>query len=144
MKSVNVLLYICLLSLCTILSGCQESGPSIVQDDIGIAGEMKSWFEATDYQASGYASLEEALEDIYQDEGYTVSLYQELETLVNEATAGGAAYDGTFQKCQEWFEMIDHESSGYASLEEAIKDIYQDDGAPLDLYLKLTRRNELS
>ncbi len=143
MKSVNILWCSCLLALCVILPGCRESGPVLLQDDLGIAGEMKSWFEATDYQASGYASLEEALEDIYQDEGYTVSLYQELETLVNEATASGAAYDGAFKKCQEWFEMIDHESSGYDSLEEAIQDIYQDDGETLELYRKLIARNAL-
>ena len=143
MRSVKVLLCICLLVPSLIMLGCQESDPALLQDDLGLAGEMKSWFAATDYQASGYGSLEEALEGIYQDEGHTVSLYQELETLVNEATASGAAYDGAFQKCQQWFEMIDHESSGYDSLEEAIKDIYQDDGETLELYRKLIARNAL-
>lgn len=141
MKPVNVHCCVWILAMVAILSGCQADVPPSPQDDIEIAGEMKSWFEATDHEASGYSSLEEALEDIYQDEGYTVSLYHELEELVNKAGTSGSAYDGTFIKCQEWFEMIDHESSGYDSLEEAIEDIYQDEGETLDLYRKLTRRN---
>jgi hypothetical protein len=106
-----------------------------------MAREMKLWFEATDYEASGYSNLEEALEDIYQDEGYTAALYRELETLVNQASTNSADYDDTFTKCQEWFEMIDYKRSGYGSLEKAIEDIYQDGGETLELYKKLVERN---
>lgn len=134
-------LWLGLLVAAALSLACQGEGPRSVQDDRDLAAEMKAWFEVTDYEAFGSAGLEEALESIYQDDGYTVSLYRDLGTLLTEVEPPPAAYDSTLGWCQEWFELIDHERSGYGSLEEAIADIYSDDGATLDLYRRLARRN---
>jgi hypothetical protein len=132
-----------LLVLLTLAWGCQteRATPTPTQNDRSLAGDMKAWFEATDYDASGFSSLEEALEGIYQDDGYTVSLYRELGSLLDDTDATPAAYDSTLRMCQEWFEMIDYEASGYETLEDSIADIYQDDGATLELYKRLVKRN---
>lgn len=132
---------ICLLALPILIFGCDKAGPLTIQDDMALVREMKAWFEATDYLSSGHSNLEQGLEAIYQDDGYTVSLYRELGTLLNNPGTSRAAYDGILITCQEWFELIDHERSGYSSLEKAIKDIYQDGGETLDLYKRLKKRN---
>ena len=133
-----------LLAVFALVSGCQKAGPPVTQDDIRLAQEMKTWFEATDYKASGFATLDEALDKIYQDDGYTLSLYHELKTVLNQGNPSRTAYDDVLKRCQEWFEMIDYQRSGYNSLEKAIKDIYRDDGMTLDLYRRLARRNAKS
>ncbi len=56
-------------ALSILMFACDKAGPSTIQDDIALVREMKAWFEATDYQASGYSNMEEALEAIYQDGG---------------------------------------------------------------------------
>ena len=50
------------------------------------------------------------------------------------------AQEALLQRCQEWFELIDVEESGYATLDEAIADIYGDDGFTLELYRDLKGR----
>jgi len=121
--------------------GCQKNGASSPNDKLELVREMTSWFETLDFEASGYSSLKEGLEGIFQDDGYTVSLYHELEALQNQTDTTHVSYDPTLQKCQEWFELIDYQASGYRSIEEAIKDIYVDDGSTLALYKKLVKRN---
>jgi hypothetical protein len=133
--------YFCFFILSILISACDKAGPLTIQDDMALVREMKVWFEATDYLSSGYSSLEQGLEAIYQDDGYTVSLYRELKMLLNNPGTSRSAYDGILITCQEWFELIDYKRSGYSSLERAIKDIYQDGGETLDLYKRLARRN---
>ena len=113
-------------------------------DDIDLVRQMKNWFEEIDYKASGFLSLEKALDDIFQDEGDTVSLYKELKELLIRPSSDRTDCDETFRRCQQWFEAIDYENSGYKSLEEAIADIYQDEGATLELYRMFTDRNAIN
>ncbi|MGD9400935.1 MAG: hypothetical protein PVF95_01575 [bacterium] len=123
-----------------LLAGCQKGESTSADESTQLLTEMKAWFEATDYEASGYASLEEALADIYQDDGYTTDLYHDIgEALTKSAT--GADRRRVLKDCQEWFELIDCEMSGYDTLEEAIQDIYQDDGETLKLYRRLVKYN---
>ena len=102
---------------------------------------MKAWFEATDYEAYGYASPGEALDDIYQDDGYTSALYEDLAEALEGGEPAAEKTRALLGQCQEWFEFIDYEMSGYDSLEEAIADIYQDGGATLGLYTRLVEYN---
>lgn len=150
MKSVNYHTKVCtktlrkciwLIVLTTIMFGCQKNDASSSNSELELVREMKSWFETLDFEASGYANLQEGLEGIFQDEGYTVSLYDELAELQNQTGASRVSSGPTLQKCQEWFELIDYQASGYRSLEEAIKHIYVDDGSTLALYKKLVKRN---
>jgi len=110
-------------------------------NDLALIGRMKRWIEEIDHEACGFPSLEEALEDIYQDEGYTISLYRELKKILLCPPSEILAYNEIFRMYQEWFEAIDYKSSDYRSLEEALKDIYQDEGESLALYKKLIIRN---
>jgi len=57
-----------------------------------------------------------------------------------EDSAKAQTQEALLQRCQEWFEMIDVEQSGYATLEEAIADIYGDDGFTLQLYRDVKNR----
>jgi hypothetical protein len=141
---VGALAAVCILTVCMSLPGCQK-GESTSGDEIaGLLKEMKAWFEATDYEASGYSSLEEALNDIYQDEGYTASLYADVDAVLNRPGSGDTTPEAVLKECQVWFELIDYEMSGYESLDEAIEDIYPDGGATLDLYRRIAEHNARS
>ena len=140
----NAALVALALAVCLAPAGCQKEDTGSADEGAGLHAEMKAWFEATDYEAHGYASLEEALDDIYQDEGYTSGLYAEISRALE---AGGPETEQArtvLGECQAWFDLIDYEMSGYASLEEAIEDIYQDEGATLDLYRRLAAYNARS
>ena len=130
-----------ILTACAFLLGCQKGETDAADEATGLLAEMKAWFEATDYQASGYSSLEEALDDIYQDEGYTASLYRQVGAVLGGSAPVGTTPGSVLEECQEWFELIDYEMSGYDSLEEAIEDIFQDGGETLDLYERLAEYN---
>jgi hypothetical protein len=122
-------------------AGCQKGDADSADEAAGLLGEMKAWFEATDYETYGYASLQEALDDIYQDEGYTSGLYADISEALEASGPATEQARAVLGECQAWFELIDYEMSGYASLEEAIEDIYQDEGATLDLYRRLATYN---
>lgn len=128
------------LLVSALLAGCQKGEPTSTDEAARLLTDMKAWFEAADYEAAGYASLEEALDDIYQDDGYTTGLYHDIGAALTKS-ARGADRHRVLKECQEWFELIDYEMSGYDSLEEAIEDIYQDDGETLELYKRLVEYN---
>ena len=48
------------------------------QNGVELLKRCQEWFEAIDFEASGYSSLEEAMNDIYQDFGETAELYQDI------------------------------------------------------------------
>ena len=132
---------VCVLAACAFLSGCQKGEAESADEGTALLREMKTWFEATDYEAYGYSSLEEALDDIYQDDGYTSMLYRDIGAALDKAEPGGANARAVFRESQEWFELIDYEMSGYDSLEEAIEDIFEDGGETLDMYERLAEYN---
>ena len=132
---------ISMLAVCALLPGCQKSEPTSGDEVTALLGEMRAWFEATDFEASGYSSLEEALDDIYQDDGYTASLYADIGAVLRSPGSAGRTPQSVLKECQEWFELIDYEMSGYGSLEEAIEDIYSDGGETLDLYKRIAEYN---
>ena len=133
---------LCMLAIGGFLAGCQNGESPSVDEGTTLLKEMKTWFEATDYEASGYASLEEALDDIYQDDGYTASLYRDIDDALKQTGSGTTPPATLMKECQEWFELIDYEMSGYASLDEAIKDIYSDGEETLSLYKRIVEYNE--
>lgn len=139
--SYAVFAVVCMLAAGMLLFGCQKGESEAPDEAAGLLRDMKAWFEATDYEASGYSSPEEALDDIYQDEGYTAMLYNDIAGALKEPGSGEANRRAVLRECQEWFELIDYEMSGYDTLEEAIEDIFQDGGGTLELYNRLVEYN---
>ena len=129
-----------ILLICALLTGCQKGESTSSDEGTRLLTDMKAWFEAADYEAAGYASLEEALDDIYQDDGYTTDLYHDVGAALAKS-ASDVDRHRVLLECQEWFELIDYEMSGYDSLEDAIEDIFQDDGETLQLYRRLVKYN---
>ena len=133
---------ICILAACAFIAGCGNGESEQADGAAALLGEMKAWFEAMDHEAYGYASLEEALDDTYQDEGYTSTLYRNISAELAKSETDETTARPLLGECQEWFELIDYEMSGYDSLEEAIEDIFQDGGETLGLYKRIAKFNE--
>jgi hypothetical protein len=133
-----------ILVACVLLAGCQKGEPKSADEGVELLKEMKAWFEATDYEAYGFATLEEALDDFYQDDGYTSMLYGDIGLALEKPSSDDTNRRAVLKECQEWFELIDYEMSGYETLDEAIRDIFQDGGETLDLYKKLVEYNSES
>ncbi len=131
----------CMMALFALPAGCQKSDTGPADQGTALLTEMKAWFDATAYEAMGYSSLTEALDDIYQDDGYTSMLYSDISAVLAKSAPSGTTIPSVLKECQDWFELIDYEMSGYDSLDEAIEDIFPDGGATLDLYRRIAAHN---
>lgn len=82
----------------------------------------------------GYSSTEEAIVSLFKDEGYTLNLYTKLKSSLKDSKeAKLEASEGM----AIWFEETGVEINGFKTLEEALLEIYPDEGATLDLYNRL-------
>ena len=47
-------------------------------------GDIKAWFDCIDYEEAGYQGIEEAIDEIHDDEGFALGLYRDLTQAITE------------------------------------------------------------
>lgn len=93
------------------------------------------WFDSI----MGFSSTEEAISYIYSDEGYTLGLYKDLKSSLQDLEEDRLQ---AIDDMATWFEETGVEINGYKTLEEALLRIFNDEGATLELYNRLKNINQ--
>ena len=109
--------------------------------DRTLAQELRTWFEREAYAGPNGGSVEEVLDGRYQDEGFSSGLFRGL----GEVSAKGllhSDFDEVLGDSQRWFERIEAGPTRSRPLEDALADIFGDEGKTRALYLRLKARNQ--